>query len=340
MWLNKRKTLILNSLIDMYISTLLPISSFKLSNKLNIPHSSIRKELQELESSGFVFKNTNHSGRIPTNRALKFYINKITNSKENTDNDIRIPKINSNDFSSIAENFLNILSDETKNIGVVFLRSIFDLKFNSIKLVKIAPYRVMILIKSIRGWNFTKIIKTLNNYPETDLKSWENILNKEFSGKNLNQTFRIIRNRLSKEKEKFLKIYRQLYYLLANENLTTTEIFYKGSSNILDISFIHPEKIKSIIKTLEEKEKFSFFLNDILKSKNKNTKIIFGSDTGINEFEDLILIFSELYFTKTSIGDIGIIGPKFMEYENTIQKIKKISHEFSSILSGLSGGKS
>ncbi len=339
MWLSKKKTLILNSLIEIYIHTLSPVSSIKLSNKLKTPHSSIRKELQELESLGFIYKNTNHSGRIPTNKGLKFYLNQIVNSDITGDKDLKIPDMDTKDFSSIANNFLNILSNETNNMGIVFLRSIFDLRFNSLRLIKIAPYRVMILIKSLRGWNFSKIINTLNNYSDIDLRNWENILNKEFTGKNLKQTFKIIRNRLSKEKEKFIKIYRQLYYLLANESLTTAEIFYKGSSNILDISFINQEKLKSIIKALEEKERFSEFLNDILKNKNKETKIIFGSDTGIKEFEDFILIFSQFYHTKTNIGDIGIMGPKFMQYEDTIFKIKKISEEFSSILSGINGGK-
>jgi len=333
MWLNKRNSLILNKLIKTYISTHKPVSSSQLAKNSQLSSPTIRKELQKLESHGYIFKTTSSSGRIPTNRGLKFYLRESMNNFELKDKDFNLPKIKDLNFKTISEDFLSLLSEKTPHIGFIFLNSLFNLNFKKINLIKVGSHRIMLVILSLYNCTFSKIFTTTENYPETELMKWQSIINKEFKGRTLNSTFKIIRNRLFKQKEKYRKIYRGFYSLLCNENLITTELIFKGELNILNSDLINPYKIKKTLETLEDKVRLSKFLNDIFKNNKKTPNFIFGSDTGISEFEDLILIFSNFYYVKNPIGNIGIIGAKFMPFANAISKVECYSSYFSRILS-------
>jgi heat-inducible transcriptional repressor len=335
MWLKKRDSSLLIRLIEIYISTHQPVSSAQLAPLASLAGSSVRKELQKLEGYGLIYKPSSSSGRIPTNKGIKFYIKHVIDNLEvdKENGDFHVPEISDPDFSNISDRFLSQLAQQTHNIGFVFLNSIFDLNFKRIRLLKVGAHKIMTILLSLNNHNFSKIFRTHANYSENDLKNWENILNREFKGRTLRNTFKNIRNKLFKEKEKYIKIYRELYFLLGTEDLLTAEFFFKGTSNILDSDLVNPGKIKKLLDTLEEKERLSHFLNDILKNNKKSPFVAFGTETGISDLEDFILIFSNFYYSRNPIGNIGIIGPKFMAYPDTISQVELFSSHFSKILS-------
>lgn len=322
------------SLIKTYTSTHRPVSSKQLAQVIPLSESTIRKELQKLESYGFIYKASASAGRVPSNKGIKYYLRQLIDELKANNDSIGLPEISNGDFHNISEDFLSLLSTNTNNIGFLFLNSIFDLNFIIIKLIKIGPHRVMTILQTLNNWTFSKIFKTNENYSDKDLKKWENILNREFKGRTLRNTFKRIRNKLHKEKEKYLKIYRELYFLLGNEDLLTAEFFFKGTLNIIDSDLVNPSRVKKLLETLEEKEKLSHFLNDILHNNPARTPIVtFGADTGISDLEDFILIFSNFYYSENPIGNIGVIGPKFMPYPDTISQVNRFSTYFSKILS-------
>lgn len=334
MWISKRNSFLLTRLIEIYTSTHKPVSSKELAPLLSLSESTVRKELQKLESYGFLFKPNTSAGRIPSNKGIKHYLKQVIENLTPNTAPLEFPELNDSDFNNVSGNVITHLSTTTNNIGFVFLNSVFDLNFKRIKLIKVGSHRIMTLITSTRNWNFSKIFHTRKNYSEKDLKEWETILNIEFKGKSLKISFKRIRNKLHKEKEKYIKMYRELYFLLGSEDLMTAEFFFKGAVNILDSDLVNPARVKKLLETLEEKERLSRFLNDIFHNNASRTPIAaFGADTGISDLEDFIMIFSKFYYSRNPIGNIGVIGPKFMPYPVTISQVDRFSTHFSNILS-------
>ncbi|UCH97398.1 MAG: hypothetical protein JSV88_11250 [Candidatus Aminicenantes bacterium] len=333
MWLTRRDSSILVRLIEIYTSTHQPVSSAQLAPLVCLSCSGVRKELQKLEAYGFIYKPSQSSGRIPTNKGIKFFLKQVIDNLKVKPEDIPLPEIDDWDFNNISDNCLSLLTTQTHTIGFIFLNSIFDLNFKHIRLLKVGPSRVMFIIQSLNNTTFSKIFKTRTNYAETDLKNWEAIFNREFKGRTLRNTFKSIRNKLFKEKEKYLKIYEELYFLLGNEDLKTAQLFFKGTLNLLDSDLVNPANVKKLLRTLEEKERLTRFLKDILKSDVKSPIVALGTDTGISDLDDFILIFSKFYYSRNPIGNIGVIGPKFMAYPNTISQVEVFSSYFSKILS-------
>lgn len=82
--LDKRKKEILQAIIDEYINTAEPVSSATLVNKYGLDYSSatVRNELAELEDNGYLDKPHTSSGRVPSEKGYRFYVDELINDED------------------------------------------------------------------------------------------------------------------------------------------------------------------------------------------------------------------------------------------------------------------
>jgi heat-inducible transcriptional repressor len=81
---NNRKELILITLIKEHIKTAQPVSSGFLVKKHDIGVSSatVRNEMAELEEEGYIFQPHTSAGRVPTEKAYKYYVDVFLKDKK------------------------------------------------------------------------------------------------------------------------------------------------------------------------------------------------------------------------------------------------------------------
>ncbi len=81
--LSERQTRLLKVIIDEYINTAEPVGSVALENKYNlgISPATIRNEMALLVKKGFLKQPHTSAGRLPTPKAMKFYINQLMEEK-------------------------------------------------------------------------------------------------------------------------------------------------------------------------------------------------------------------------------------------------------------------
>jgi len=82
--LTNRQTQILKALVDEYIENAGPVGSEILEKKHNLGVSSatIRNEMVELTQMGFLKQPHTSAGRVPTSKAMKFYIDQLMEEKK------------------------------------------------------------------------------------------------------------------------------------------------------------------------------------------------------------------------------------------------------------------
>ena len=79
MKLDERKKKILGAIVDEYIQTAEPVSSGSLLEKsyLDCSSATIRNEMAELEKKGFLEKTHTSSGRIPSQKGYRYYVDEL-----------------------------------------------------------------------------------------------------------------------------------------------------------------------------------------------------------------------------------------------------------------------
>ena len=107
--LDERKKKVLQAIVEEYINTAEPVSSNALTQNHGLECSSatIRNEMSELEKTGFLDKTHTSSGRIPSEKGYRYYVDELLN-----DNDISLEEVKY--ISSKLETKVNEIEDLTK----------------------------------------------------------------------------------------------------------------------------------------------------------------------------------------------------------------------------------
>ena len=121
--LTDRQLLILQVIIDDFISTAQPVGSRSLSKKENITFSSatIRNEMADLEESGFIEKTHSSSGRVPSEKGYRFYVDHLLSPQKLKRSEIL--RINSLFAEKIYE-LENIVQKSAKILSDFFKREL------------------------------------------------------------------------------------------------------------------------------------------------------------------------------------------------------------------------
>ena len=105
--LDKRKRKILQAIVEEYIDTAEPVSSGNLVKELECSSATIRNEMAELEKIGYIEKPHTSSGRIPSQKGYRYYVDEL----------VRDDKLSKKEMEIIKERLetrVNALEDLTK----------------------------------------------------------------------------------------------------------------------------------------------------------------------------------------------------------------------------------
>ena len=78
---NRQKEL-LKEIVESYIKNVKPVGSQTLCKKFKLSSATIRNEMAALEKLGYIEKNHVSSGRIPSERGYKYYVDNLMKPKE------------------------------------------------------------------------------------------------------------------------------------------------------------------------------------------------------------------------------------------------------------------
>ena len=169
--MNNKTQLIIKKLIELYIVEKHPIGSIVLAIVLNIGASTIRNEMQLLDKEGFI-ESKGALGRVPTDKALRYYYNNFTEEEKDEESlyleieikQLALSKIDTISFVQVDKErcLLTILFSNNEIIN-----SILYLKNNtSMNVIKINE----ILKKTFQSKSIKNIDKTtiLKRYEKND----------------------------------------------------------------------------------------------------------------------------------------------------------------------------
>ena len=86
--LNQRQADLLKLIVEDYIKTARPVSSNSLANIMDVSSATVRNEMAFLEENGLIEKTHISSGRIPSEKGYRYYVDNIMKPKELTGEDM------------------------------------------------------------------------------------------------------------------------------------------------------------------------------------------------------------------------------------------------------------
>ncbi len=80
--MTERQQNILNAIVEQYAEVASPVGSSLLAKVFNVSSATIRAEMAALEQQGFIMQPHTSSGRVPTDKGYRFYVNQLNELNE------------------------------------------------------------------------------------------------------------------------------------------------------------------------------------------------------------------------------------------------------------------
>ena len=155
--LDDRKKRILQAIVDEYVNTAEPVSSGAISKKKGLDFSSatIRNEMSELEKSGYLEKTHTSSGRIPSVKGYRLYVDELLKEDNISLEEIKYIKeklqIKADQIEDLTKIASNTLSEITHYTTVAIGPKVTKQIIKEIKFVLLGSRMLMAVILTNTG---------------------------------------------------------------------------------------------------------------------------------------------------------------------------------------------
>jgi len=328
--LSGRKRDILQLLVQTYINCGEPVGSKTLSRYLagRLSPATIRNTMSELEDAGYLTHPHTSAGRVPSEKAFRFYVNLIPEKgRVDKASERRIVQVleDSDTPDDLMSKTSFLLSEISKNIGIVIAPPLATTQLKHIEFLDLGDGKILVIFVSTAGLVQRKVIRLKDHYQQGELDRAGRFLVERFSDRTLTE----IRNELLRMMEAERTIYDRMLKLLCTWNDTLegeTEpesIYVQGRLNLLDhAQFANLGPLRELFRMLEEKGRLVKILNECIASNSSSpVKIAIGSELGIPAMRDFTVVTSSYIAKDSTVGFLGIIGPIRMEYDRVISTV-------------------
>lgn len=335
--LNDREAQILEAVIRTYVETAEPAGSRTVAKRfgLGLSAATVRNAMADLEEKGFLFHPHTSAGRIPTDRAYRFYVNTLMRPIRLTAAEQRTLRKELRDEQSgpierVVRRAAQVLGLLTGELGVAIAPRLEDVVLERLELVAISSEKVLMVL-TLRGGVVRAVYVDLPiSVPAETLVSVEMILNERLAGQTLATVRQTLPDRLrdagtSDTPNELLNVFLQS----AEDVLDPAESsMHLGRTSVIanQPEFATEERLKSLIELTEERE----LLAGILSTREHThlPVITIGAEHTDPRLNRFTLVTSEYRLGNVS-GVLGILGPTRMPYEKVAAIVEHTSRLMS-----------
>lgn len=331
--MDKRKEDILDAIIRSYINLPEPVGSRTISKDYNLGVSSatIRNDMADLEDLGYLNKPHASAGRIPSDKAYRFYVDNIGNSIVNKEEiNKELQKLFFKDALNLDDLFRNaarLLAEITDCTAYVISSIKADTKIKCINLVALDEMTALLLIIGNKGVVEKEIISVDFYVNEEILFKISACLNEVLSGMDFDKVSSLkirLNGEMTQYREFISEIIRRAS--IFNQRISEVKFYYDGLSNILNYEeYWDIEKAREFMNFVEDEDLVIKMLIDGVNDNGEGVEVIIGSENRDQIMKGNSIIRSTYKADSLGPGQIGIIGPMRMDYESHINTIKTFS---------------
>ena len=317
--LEERQNKLLREIVESYIKTARPVGSKALCEKLNCSSATIRNEMAILEGLGYIEKNHISSGRVPSEKGYKYYVDNLMKPKELSGEDIlNLQTIFSNkelELSDAINKCMDMISDITNYTSIVLGKSSKENLLQQVSIIPLGNNKVVALVCTDKGIVESKQFSIDVTIDIAEIVKTSEIINKMLFGTpidEVNERLEFeIKPIISKQIDQYEKVYGIFYDAFNDFVKNTANVHISGKSKIFNQPEYQDAKdIKKLVNKFDDEN----LIKKIDESSDSNDiKIYIGDE---NEFDDDVTIIKSKYHVKGEEGTIAIVGPKRMEYDS------------------------
>jgi heat-inducible transcriptional repressor len=327
--LNERAQRLLRVLVQSYIRDGQPVGSRTLSRDsgLYLSSATVRNVMADLEELGFVNSPHTSAGRVPTDKAYRFFVDSLLRTQlppddaslEQIHRQLDLPVDSSKSLVAAAS---QLLSNITHLAGVVTLPLAQAVSLTQIEFLSLSENRLLVVLVLDDREVQNRIVQLERHYSAEELRRAANFLNEHCAGRPLASIHQDLLRQLKETHEHLNQVMldaigmaqRLFQHSSAEESI---QYVIAGETNLMGFGELaNVDKLKRLFEAFNEQRDILHLLDQSLKAEG--IQIFIGQESGYQILDDYSVVTAPYSSDKGVAGVLGVIGPTRMAYERVI----------------------
>ncbi len=351
--LTEREERVLEAVIRTYVEEAEPAGSRTVAKRfpLGISPATVRNTMADLEEKGFLYHPHTSAGRIPTDRAYRYYVDTLMRPHRLTSAEHqRLRKELSGEaegataLERLIRHAVQVLGLITGELGVASAPRLTEAVLEKLELLAVSSDKVLLVLTLRGGVVRTVYVDLPGAVPPEALVPVAVVLNERLAGRTLQEIRRTIPERLrdaapvdDEAVTELLNIFLQSADGIFDLSEIAGDELHLGRTSVLanQPEFSSGASLKSLIELTERRD----LLADVLVTREHDAtlKITIGGEHEHPELSTFTLVTAEYKVGRLS-GVLGVIGPTRMPYEKVVAIVDSASTMLTQLLTDPTAG--
>ena len=336
--LDRRSQILLKTLVERYVTEGEPVGSRALSrySGLDLSPATVRNIMADLEELGFIASPHTSSGRVPTPRGYRFFVDTLLKIKPL--DQVQISQLEGNLHPEHPQKLISsasqLLSELTHFAGVVVAQRRPSAAFRHIEFLALSEKRVLLILVTPQGDVQNRILFTDKAFSPSELTTVANFLNQNYAGLAFDDIRRRVQDELKRLREDMMGLMTAALDA-SDKALSESADSYviSGERNLLDSQDLssNMSKLRELFDLFEKKTVLMQILD--VSTHAHGVQIFSAGESGIMQLDECSVVTAPYEVDGQVVGTVGVIGPTRMAYERVIPIVDITAKLLSSALS-------
>ena len=337
--LSERKKLILKAVVEAHIRGGEPVGSKYIteSKQLTCSSATIRNEMAELESLGYLEQPHTSAGRVPSKQGYRLYVDSLLEEYAMTAREIaeinQLMKIKMSELDQILDKASKVASELTNYTGFAIKPRAHSLAVAKYEAALIDAHSFILILVATNGAVKTRNVLVDSDLDEKIIARLTAALNELVVGLYAEQiTLAVmiaLENRMSGDSALVNAVMKSIYEML-NE-LDSGELKVSGLDRLLQYpEFTDTENLGELLGAFERKDDILDIVSEV---EGEGVNVVIGSESSVKVINNSTLVFKPIRAGGRTVGAVGVIGPLRMDYARVLATLDNLGGNISHLLS-------
>lgn len=335
-----RRFEILRAIVTDFVATQEPIASKALVSRhhLGVSSATVRNDMAVLEAEGLITQPHTSSGRVPTDKGYRLFVDRIHEVKPLSQAERRAILSfldHAVDLDDVLRRSVKLLAELTQQVAVIQYPVLSTARVRHLEVVALSPQRLLLVVITDTGRVEQRMVTLRDPLGDDDLAQVRTLFGNALDGKALEEASAAVSDLTDSSPPDLQRPILEIATVLIETLVERPEdrLVLGGTSNLARSAGDFAPAGGGMDTVLEALEEQVVILRLLAHTRdNQSVTVQIGEETLVENLRGTSVVSTGYGASGTVFGGVGVVGPTRMDYPGTMASVAAVARYVGEVL--------
>lgn len=337
--LDDRKLEVLRAIVEDFVSTNEPVGSKALAERhsLGVSPATVRNDMAVLEDEGFITHPHTSAGRIPTSKGYRLFVDQLSTVKPLSSAERRAIQSfleGAVDLDDVVHRSVRLLSQLTRQVGVVQYPSLSRSEVRHLEIVHLAPSRLLLVLITDTGRVEQRVLELTTAATEDEVSQLRALFGPRLHGVRLIDAAKALEDLPGAAPQALRPVLTSVLSVVLSALVEKPEerVAIGGTANLTRHALDFPQTLRPVLEALEEQVVLLKLIGEV--NDPTTVHVMIGEENSVEGLRSTSVVTAGYGPLDQTYAGLGVVGPTRMDYAASISSVRAVARYVGELLAG------